>query len=116
MVVYKNQNGNERKNKPCNLWTKEEEKKLLEFILMNPNDVIDGPKQRRKMIPNLYKYVQSNTQSNKTEEDCKNKMKTLLKFWKTYGELLNALKKSANVDDNWILEKKEAAESMGIDF
>jgi hypothetical protein len=101
MSLYNFESTDKKKKTSCNLWTKEEDKKLLQFILINPYDVIDGPRQRGKMIPELCKYIQSD----KTEINCKKKIKNLLDNWKTYGEIVDALKKSTKVDDNWISER-----------
>lgn len=98
MQHSKEQESEKQTRNPYSTWSKEEETKLLEFILINPNDVIDGPKKRVKMIPELCKYIQSN----KTEKNCKRKIDNLLKDWKTYGELVDALQKSTEVEDKWI--------------
>jgi hypothetical protein len=103
MAFSKEQEAEKPTRKPYSTWSKEEETKLLEFILMNPNDIIDGPQQRGKMISELCKYIQSN----KTEENCKRKIENLLKDWETYGELVNALQKSTKVGDNWISERSK---------
>jgi hypothetical protein len=79
-----------------NTWSRSENEKLLEFIILNP--YILYQQFKFKTIPLLHKHINSN----KTEKSCLNKINSISSKNRSVDEFVKKLSKKAKLDGKWI--------------
>ena len=90
-------------------WSEEENKRLLEFVLLHPYKILNSP-VGTATIKLLYQYVNSN----KTLENCFRKMDNLIRLCPNYENMVTYLIKITKVSQKWIEERRNAKIEGGI--
>ena len=83
-------------------WSVKDHEKLFEFILLNPNLVGQSPSSTQT-ITALFNFILPH----KTLQECEIKMTNLKGKMKSYGKMVDYLKKKTKLSEEWILEKKK---------